>query len=190
MGSFEIMPKKTAYSRSGAQRSKTKQKSFELVRPVSTENKRKTAESSEEAQVVPAVDTTGTVDTMDAEETTETTETGRSAPEVEEVEEKKVETGRRVRRRASVKVGASEPAESEPEPVTVAASAPAGSGSSPKSASARLAARRQAAQKAPRSTANLIVAENYGYVRKDLIFILILAVIMFSAIIALHFILG
>ena len=73
---------------------------------------------------------------------------------------------------------------------TPAPSAATPASSAPKSASARLAARRQAAQKTQRSAANLIVAENYGYVRKDLIFILILAIIMFSAIIALHFILG
>ena len=55
----------------------------------------------------------------------------------------------------------------------------------------RLAARRQTAQKtSQRSPAALITAEHYSYVRKDLIFIAILAVIMFSVIIILHFVPG
>lgn len=141
------MPKKTAYSRNGAQRSKTKQRSFELVRPVSDENVLETVESSSE---------------------TETDEV-EQAPSV-------VETKAEEKELASAKV--STPA------------APATASSSPRSASARMAARRQAAQKAQRPTANMILAENYGYVRKDLIFILILAIIMFSAIIALHFVIG
>ncbi len=59
----------------------------------------------------------------------------------------------------------------------------------PKSASARLAARRQAGQQTQkRAPATMISAENYRYVRKDLIFIAILAAIMFSAIIILHFV--
>jgi thiol:disulfide interchange protein len=56
------------------------------------------------------------------------------------------------------------------------------------SASERLAARRQAAQKAQRSSVSLITAEHYGYVRKDLIYIAILAIIMFAVIIGLHFV--
>ena len=141
------MPKKTAYSRNGAQRSKTKQRSFELVRPASDENVLETVESD-------------------------------SQTETDEVEEtpSKVETKAEVKELASAKVSAP------------AASATASG--SPRSASARMAARRQAAQKAQRPTANMILAENYGYVRKDLIFILILAIIMFSAIIALHFVIG
>jgi hypothetical protein len=58
------------------------------------------------------------------------------------------------------------------------------------SASARLAARRQAAQKAQRAPAALITAEHYAYVRKDLITIAILAIIMFSILIGLHFVLA
>jgi thiol:disulfide interchange protein len=56
------------------------------------------------------------------------------------------------------------------------------------SASERLAARRQAAQKAQRSSVSLITAEHYGYVRKDLMYIAILAIIMFAVIIGLHFV--
>jgi hypothetical protein len=66
-------------------------------------------------------------------------------------------------------------------PVGVTNSAPKGS------ASERLAARRQGTQK-QRTAVNLISAEHYSYVRKDLIFIAILAAIMFSVIIILHFV--
>ena len=55
------------------------------------------------------------------------------------------------------------------------------------SASERLAARRQSTLK-QRTSVNLISAEHYSYVRKDLIFIAILAAIMFSVIIILHFV--
>lgn len=57
------------------------------------------------------------------------------------------------------------------------------------SASARLAARRQASQKTQRSTATLITAEHYRYVRNDLIYIAILAAIMFTILIVLFFVL-
>lgn len=139
------MPKKTAYSRSGAQRNKTRQKSFELVRPVSDKDVLQTEESSAEADIVDEVDV--------------------SIEKEEEIEENTKK--------------------SSPD---VAAPAAASSNNAPKSVAARMAARRQAAQKAQRVPASLIAAENYGYVRKDLIFILILAIIMFSAIIIMHFI--
>lgn len=167
------MPKKTAYSRGGAQRSKTKQKSFQLVRPVSDEKELEAAESSEEANVVDSVET------EDAEVTT---------PEAEEVEEEEVVEEVKEKAKAGARAGAKASASTS---ITVPATPSSTSASSsPKSASARLAARRQAAQKAQRSTTNLILAENYGYVRKDLVFILILAIIMFAVIIALHFVLG
>ena len=57
------------------------------------------------------------------------------------------------------------------------------------SASARLAARRQASQKTQRSAATLITAEHYRYVRNDLIYIAILAGLMFSILIVLFFVL-
>jgi hypothetical protein len=58
----------------------------------------------------------------------------------------------------------------------------------PRSAAARMAARRQAQIKTQRPTTSMILAENYSYVRKDLIFILILAFIMFTAIVILKFV--
>jgi hypothetical protein len=51
-----------------------------------------------------------------------------------------------------------------------------------------MAARRQAQIKTQRPTTSMILAENYSYVRKDLIFILILAFIMFTAIVILKFV--
>ncbi len=134
------MPKKTANSRSGAQRSGNKKKSFELVRPVSDENVLETVESSEIVDVV-------------------------AESEAEEMGEVEVKSAR-----------GNAPAVTAP------------AASAPKSAAARMAARRQAAQRAQRPQASLIVAENYGYVRHDLIFILVLAILMFSAIIIMHFI--
>jgi hypothetical protein len=62
---------------------------------------------------------------------------------------------------------------------------------SPGSASARLAARRQTAQKQQqRSATTLITSEHFAYVRKDLIKIAIFAAVMFTAIIALYLVLG
>lgn len=59
------------------------------------------------------------------------------------------------------------------------------------SASARLAARRQTAQRSQqRNASNLITPEHFAYVRKDLIFIAVLAVIMIAAIIILYFTVG
>ena len=160
------MPKKTAYSRSGAQRNKTKQKSFELVRPVSDENVLETIESSEgEEREEDVVE----IPSSESEEGDER--------EVEEEEEVKPKAGRR----SGVKVGA---------PTSAAAVASAPANDVPRSAAARMAARRQAAQRTQRSSSNLITVEHYNYVRKDLIFILILAIIMFGAIIVLHFVLG
>ncbi len=163
------MPKKTAYSRSGAQRTKTKQKSFELVRPVSDDKVLDTAASSEieddEEEAVVEVTASGDEE-VDEDEV-----------EIEEVPEVKAKAGKSVGAKVAT-------------PAAAVASAPPATAGSPRSAAARLAARRQAAQKVQRSSANLITAEHYAYVRKDLIFILILAVILFGVIIALHFVLG
>ncbi len=67
--------------------------------------------------------------------------------------------------------------------------APTTTSTSKTSASARLAARRQASQRQQRSAATLITAEHYRYVRNDLIYIAILAAIMFSILIVLFFVL-
>jgi hypothetical protein len=63
--------------------------------------------------------------------------------------------------------------------------------SAPASAATRLAARRQSQQRQQqRATSSLITAEHYSYVRKDLIYIAILAVVMLAAIIVLYFMIG
>ncbi|TMC23750.1 MAG: hypothetical protein E6J34_01630 [Chloroflexi bacterium] len=59
------------------------------------------------------------------------------------------------------------------------------------SATARLAARRQAGQKVQqRSNASLITSEHFAYVRRDLITIAVLASCMFAIIIVLFFVFG
>ena len=78
------------------------------------------------------------------------------------------------------------------EPVASVAEQPAASSNASRgSAAARIAARRQAQQqKQQRNTATLITAEHYSYVRRDLIFIAILATIMVAAVIILYFVIG
>lgn len=59
------------------------------------------------------------------------------------------------------------------------------------SASAHLAARRQAAQKARhRGVGSFMTLEDYSYIKRDLITITILSVVMMSIIIGLYFIIG
>lgn len=166
------MPKKNAYSRNVAQRSKTKQKSFELVRPASDEDVLETARPGETSKAATSVEV---VEEEEYEE--EETEGGE---EDDEEEEEKVVVKKEV-----------PAAKTKATPTKVAVSATSvPSSNAPKSAAARLAERRKAEQKAKvqRASANLILAENYAYVRKDLVFILILAIIMFAAIITMHFV--
>ena len=161
------MAKKTASARSGASRNKPRpQKSVQLVRPISTATELEVDDSEEE--------TTGTVATSTAAEPT-------VEAEVEEVEVEEVAEVKEPKAVKAVKeVKAPRVEATKPVVETTAA---------PKSVSARLAARRQAGQQTQkRAPATMISAENYKYVRKDLIFIAILAAIMFSAIIILHFV--
>lgn len=165
------MPKKTAYSRSGAPRSKAKQKSFELVRPASDDRELDApAESIEEES--------------STEEVIEITSSSVSAEEEEEEEA--------LEKVSEVKARSGKSAAGKAATAVSVAPAPTGTSTStstaPKSAAARLAERKQAQKQ--RTSANLISVEHYNYVRRDLIFILILAIIMFGVIIALHFILG
>ena len=160
------MPKKTATARSAAQRNRPRvQKSIELVR----QPKETPAESSSEptkasvSMTAAAASPVSTVETP----TTRTTPTSKTArrPKTESIE--------------SVTGSATDSKAENTESVN---------GPAPKgSASERLAARRQSVQK-QRTSVTLISAENYYYVRKDLIFIAILAAIMFSVIIILHFV--
>jgi hypothetical protein len=171
------MAKKTARSRSAAQRSgsRSKQKSFELVRPASEVD---VLEATEEDDELEEVD-------EEEEDTNEDDETGETA------DEEAVEVVKRPdRQRVSVPAQPTRRVVETESLTKIAAPTTSVAAVAPTSAAARLAARRQHAQqeKNQRPAANLILAENYAYVRKDLVFILILAIIMFAGILVLHFI--
>ncbi len=154
------MPKKTATTRGGAQRNKPRVKVQKSFELVRQVSDEQEQEQEPEA-VSSAEPTAVSVSTM-------------VAPEIKENKSKS-------KRVASSEVEQSESTSSDTGTVT----APKGS------AAARLAARRHGVQKAQqRAAATLITAEHYAYVRRDLVFIAILAVIMFSAIIILHFVPG
>ncbi len=154
------MPKKTATTRGGAQRNKPRVKVQKSFELVRQVSDEQEQEQEPEA-VSSAEPTAFSVSTM-------------VAPEIKENKSKS-------KRVASSEVKQSESTSSDTGTVT----APKGS------AAARLAARRHGVQKAQqRAAATLITAEHYAYVRRDLVFIAILAVIMFSAIIILHFVPG
>lgn len=176
------MPKKT--TRSGAQRNRPKvQKNVSLVRPnagVVTEETETRVEQVEQEEVESGVEeSNGGISTVTARATTTTTATPAST----------TTTGRRRPRtgRADAMVApapSTEVNESKESEVTPDEAAPKGS------ASARLAARRQNQRSQQRIAPTLITAEHYAYVRKDLIYIAILAVLMFATIIILHFVPG
>lgn len=175
------MPKKTTSTRGGAQRNRARtQKSFELVRPTPTVQE-KELEAEETVEAAEATETAR--NNNGAEAVSVTASTAASA------------TGTTTRRRSSRPARPSLPQEpvttpsTEEETLSIAAPTPSES-ASPKSAAARLAARRTAAQKAQRIGVNLITAEHYAYVRADLVKIAILAIIMFGIIIGLHFVPG
>lgn len=174
------MPKKTAHTRSSVQqRRKPKaQKSIELVRPGSAEDEieNNDANADEPTSVGVAASTVSAPSSKRVKSTTPSirSEKAVATPENETSAAQKSEKAPVLNTVEDV-----EPAEAVEE--TVPAPAPKSS------AAARLAARRQAAQKAQRSV-SLISAENYTYVRRDLVIIAILAIIMFSAIIILHFV--
>jgi hypothetical protein len=163
------MPKKSAAVRTGAQRNKPKvQKSFELVRPAS--NDRVESETAASDALVTATD----VSTIEEDET---------KPKPQALKQPAAKS-RAVTSSASSAVSTTKVAEAV-SPTPEVSTPPKGS------AAARLVARRQANQKAQqRAAASLITAEHFVYVRKDLRFIAILAIIMFAAIIILHFVPG
>ena len=156
------MPKKTVAARGGAQRNKPRVRVQKSIELVRQASDERGQEQGQEQETV-----------SDAEPTAVSVSTV-EAPEVKESRSKnKSSVTREIRQ--------SESTNSD----TAVAAAPKGS------AAARLAARRQASQKAQqRNAAALITAEHYTYVRRDLVFIAILAAIMFSAIIILHFVPG
>ncbi len=166
------MPKKTG----NAQRTRNRsQKSVQLVRPAATPTT--AAESkSETREEVEATANTSPAITLVAEAEQEITE-GDEVTEIAEVAAASPAPVSAKRAKASREAAVSAPATS---PAT----------STPRSASARMAARRQqqVAQKSQRQAPSMITAEHYSYVRRDLIFIAILAIVMFSALIVLHFV--
>jgi len=156
------MPKKTVAARGGAQRNKPRVRVQKSIELVRQASDERGQEQEQEQETVSNAEPTAvSISTV-------------AAPEVKESRSKnKSSVTREIRQ--------SESTNSD----TAVAAAPKGS------AAARLAARRQASQKAQqRNAAALITAEHYTYVRRDLVFIAILAVIMFSAIIILHFVPG
>lgn len=159
------MPKKTASARSGASRNRPKpQKNIQLVRPdsASTATKNDIQDESGEEETTLAAPT--------SKATTASTATASKA---------EVATTKKSEKKSVVE---SETASGEKDVVDT-------STASKGSAAARLAARRQSALKQQvQRNASLITSEHYAYVKRDLIYILILAVVMFSAIIIMHFI--
>ena len=175
------MPKKTAHTRSSVQqRRKPKaQKSFELVRPASAENEIENNDDNTDkpGSVGVATSTVSAPSPKRVKTTTPSIRSEKSTAASPESEKSKAQKTEKTPVLENVEDG--EPAEAVEE--TLPAPTPNSS------AAARLAARRQAVQKAQRSV-SLISAENYTYVRRDLLIIAILAIIMFSAIIILHFV--
>jgi len=170
------MPKKSASARGGAQRNKPKvQKNIELVRPTKASDE-SALETTDKSDDVGSVKVATSVDTLVAPKAKSSGSTRRRSTPALKVRE------------SSDLLAIPDVEKEEQEeavPVSVPTSAP------PKSASARLAARRQSGQKnQQRSAVPLITAEHYSYVRKDLAFIAVLALIMFAAIIILHFVPG
>ena len=187
------MPKKSMPVRSGAQRSKPKtSKSFELVRPATQE--------PEFVEVEQPVEDEAKANTEPSERTFSESKTTATATK-ERIEDTSAVPQRRSRGRTTQGVSelTSIPAvpqkKSDVSDVEEPASAPVAPkfASTPAkgSASERLATRRQGAQKLQqRNAATLITAEHYSYVRRDLMFIAILAIIMFIIIAGLYFVPG
>jgi hypothetical protein len=193
------MPKKTASARGGAQRNKPRvQKSIELVRPtpshVAAEQEVEVESVSDIELTDAAVDTSAEVSTVSTEEAEKTAISSTLvAPEVKKSKNTSTIVAPTVRKRENSGTKFL-PETDAVESASTSASTSTGvtTSTAPKgSAAAKVAARRQVAQKAQqRAAATLITAEHYAYVRRDLVFIGILAAIMFATIIILHFVPG
>ncbi len=172
------MPKKSTAARSGVQRSnKPKQKGFELVRPEGS-----VVEETRSPQVEEVVSVNGGTATtvMTTEAKPERRSSARTAiatvPSAKSKELNALPTVPAPRSTVA-------PDESDVPVATVPKATP--------TAASRLAARRQNGQKIQqRNAASLITAEHFSYVRRDLLFIAILALIMFTTIIVLYFTIG
>lgn len=205
------MPKKTTTARGGAQRHRPRvQKSVELVRQTSSQEKEvEVVESASNSEPAPPAARVSTA-TKTAKSVKPAVASPTPTPEDEMVTPTSVANSGSAAASPGVSIANTNPtAVSTGASVanTDAVTTPRGSastseeilgrkqtiqsaGTAPRgSASARLAARRQNAQRVQqRSAPSLITPEHYAYVRRDLIFIAILAAIMFSIIIILHFV--
>ena len=185
------MPKKSAATRSGAQRNKPRvQKSIQLVRQTVEEK---------EPLIEKEVDTSAEEEAQTSDELTPTSvstiATLDSSSENTEKESVKIANSKTARKKASAQLAAPSTQSEEASIVTAPKRSPDGLkdenvfDTKQGTAASRLAARRQAVQKTQqRAAATLITAEHYAYVRRDLVVIAILAFIMFAVIIGLHFV--
>lgn len=190
------MPKKSTPVRSGAQRSKPKaSKGFELVRPT----------TQEPALVDPEMPVeNGSATAIEHPERSVNESKATATATKERVEDAPVVPQRRSRGRATqseseiaaLPTVPQKKSDEDTEAGTATTSTPKTAATIPAtsakgSASERLAARRQGAQKVQqRNAASLITAEHYSYVRRDLMFIAVLAIIMFIIIAVLYFVPG
>ncbi len=184
------MPKKSVAARSGAQRQKPRaQKSFELVRP-------EVEERDDEIQLgtVPAARSEATElvtpkpqDNRQSARTAKSVSAVASEPIVENESESVLATVPKASNstRLAAKSTSTAAAKPETKSESVLTTVPKAS------ASTRMATRRQGTQRAQqRSSATLISAEHFAYVRRDLVIIATLAILMFAAIIVLYFVFG
>lgn len=176
------MPKKSTSARRGVQRNKPKgQKSFELVHPEKVETE------VEESNTTPANVSTAIATKEDAKTSTKTPTT--VSPKEDAKTPTKASTASSPKEEAKNTTKASTDSSTKEE--QKAKNQERQNTPTQGSASARLAARRQAAQKLQQRSANtLITSEHFAYVRKDLIKIAVFAVLMFTAIIVLYLTLG
>ena len=176
------MPKKSASARNAAQRNKPRaQKSVELVRQ--TAQQKDILEEKEVVTEAEAEDSNGLADASTA--SVDALDSPGTNADVKKVSAKNtIATAPRKNATPGPQPRATDAGSEEISSVPVITS-PKGS------AAARLAARRQTAQKNQSRVATVLIsAEHYSYVRRELITIAILALIMFSVIIILHFVPG
>lgn len=201
------MPKKSTPVRSGAQRSKPKaSKGFELVRPSTQESELVEVEQPRENESRTEIARPERAE-RDANESKATATVTRER--VEDIENGSVVPQRRSRGRTTqgtqgaqrVSEFASLPAvprekrdevaEDTEDMTSTTSTAITPATTAKGTASERLAARRQGTQKVQRrNVAALVTAEHYSYVRRDLKFIAVLAIIMFIILAVLYFVPG
>ena len=189
------MPKKSTPVRSGAQRSKPKaSKGFELVRPTTTQSELTEVEQPVELESETSVEQSERAFSDTKSSAIATKERIEDAPIVPQRRSRGHSTQDAAELTALPAVPQKKSNEdnedvasttSSPKTSTIPATSTKGS------ASERLAARRQGTQKAQqRNAATLITAEHYSYVRRDLMFIAVLAIIMFIVLAVLYFVPG